>query len=170
MKKVYDRVNVLIVLFILGISFGMLLSGCSDDDSGGIGDLFPNVVLSIDSLNFEQVEVRNSAFQTVTVKNLTTDNITVERVTTTNEAFPVGGFLTGGQLIPLELPFTIEPNGARTLYIGFYPTEVQEYLGKVVVESMNAVTSIRETDLVEVKGEGVLELATTPTPTPTPTP
>lgn len=138
----------IILLFCLGL----LLSGCSDDDTD---DILPNVVLSVNELNFEEVDLDAFRIETVTVRNLTNGNVIIERVTSTNDVFQVGGYFASNQLIELETPFTIEANGARTLYIGFYPDAVQAFVGKVVIESVTENSTREETDLVDLQGVGI---------------
>lgn len=147
-----NRINMITVLFVTGICLGVLLAGCSDDDTDSI---LPNVVPSVISLNFEQIPVGQSPVATVTVNNLTSDNVIIERVTSTNDVFRVGGYLSNNQLVALETPFGIEANASRTLYIGFYPEQAQEYRGKLVIESVVENTTQRETDLVDLLGVGV---------------
>ncbi|GAK54278.1 hypothetical protein U14_05557 [Candidatus Moduliflexus flocculans] len=128
-----------------------MLAGCSDSDNP-ISALLSDISVSVNALNFTAA-VNASQFQTVTIKNLATENVTVERVTSTNDAFKVGGYVTDQTLIPLELPVTIEPSGARVVYIGFYPTEAKTYVGKLVVEGTDTQGS-PETDIVELTGVG----------------
>ncbi len=155
MTTLYKRPKVFIILLAIGVSFGMLLPGCSDDDNiGTIDDILPNVSLSAPSLDFGTVTVETSSIKAITINNLTNGNVTIERVTSTNAVFLVGGYNTGGELVELELPFTIERNGARAIFVGFYPDEAQEYIGKLVVESSIAGSEL-ETDLVDLKGVGL---------------
>ena len=144
MKRQFWRV----ALFISVIS---MLAGCSDSDDP-ISEFLSDISVSVSSLNFTAA-VNTSQFQTVTIKNLASENVTVERVTSTNDAFTVGGYVTDQNLIPLELPVTIEPSGARVIYIGFYPTQADTYLGKLVVESTDTQGEI-ETDLIDLTGVG----------------
>ncbi len=155
MTTLYKRPKVFIILLVIGVSFGMFLPGCSDDDNiDTIDDIFPNVSLSASSMDFGTVLVEASSVKAITISNLTNGNVTIERVTSTNAAFLVGGYYTNGELITLELPFTIEGNGARAIYVGFYPDEAQEYIGQLVVESSIAGSEL-ETDLVDLKGVGL---------------
>ncbi|GAK59701.1 hypothetical protein U27_06686 [Candidatus Vecturithrix granuli] len=147
-----NRINMITVLLITGLCMGILLAGCSDEDTDSI---LPNVVLSLTSLNFGEVNVGQFFVATVTVRNLTSGNVIVERVTSTNDVFQVGGYFSNNQLIALEMPFSIETNASRTLYIGFYPQAEQQYEGKVVIESITEDTSRQETDLLDVLGVGV---------------
>ena len=144
MKRQFWRV----ALFISVIS---MLAGCSDSDDP-ISEFLSDISVSVSSLNFTAA-VNTSQFQTVTIKNLASENVTVERVTSTNDAFTVGGYVTDQNLIPLELPVTIEPSGARVIYIGFYPTQADTYLGKLVVESTDTQGEL-ETDLINLTGVG----------------
>lgn len=137
-----------IALFISVIS---MLVGCSDSDDP-ISEFLSDISVSVSSLNFTAA-VNTSQFQTVTIKNLASENVTVERVTSTNTAFTVGGYVTDQNLIPLELPVTIEPSGARVIYIGFYPTKAETYVGKLVVESTDTQGEL-ETDLIDLTGVG----------------
>jgi len=137
-----------IVVFIGCIG---LLTGCSDSDDP-ISEFFSDITVSVSALNFTAT-VNASQFQTITIKNLASENVTVERVTSTNEAFKVGGYVTDQNLIPLELPVTIEPAGARVVYIGFYPIEAKTYTGKLVIESTDTQGE-PETDIVELTGIG----------------
>jgi len=138
------------ILLLSLMSFGVLLSGCSDSTTE---DFLPNVSLSVTALNFRAI-IGESDLQTVTIKNLSRENVTIERVTSTNEVFQIGGYFLDGQLVPLDTPFTIEGNGARAVWIGFYPMETEEYKGKTVVESID-INSNRETDLVDLSGFGL---------------
>lgn len=147
-----NRINMITVLFVTGICLGVLLAGCSDDDADSI---LPNVVPSVTSLNFEEVNVGQFFVATVTINNLTGGNVVIERVTSTNDVFRVGGYLSNNQLVALETPFGIEANASRTLYIGFYPQQAQEYEGKLVIESTTEDSSEQETDLVDLLGVGV---------------
>ena len=147
-----NRIKTMIVLFVTGICLGALLTGCSDDDTDS---LLPNVVPSVSFLDFGEVTVGQFFVATVTISNLTSDNVTIERVTSTNEVFRVGGYFGSNQLIALETPFGIEANASRTLYIGFYPQQAQEYEGKLVIESTTDDSSEQETDLVDLLGVGV---------------
>lgn len=140
-------------LLLLGLCVGLVFAGCSDEDTENI---LPNVALSINSLDFGQVDLDAFGLETVTVKNLTNENVIIERVTSTNDAFQIGGYFASNRLIVLETPFTIEANGARTLYIMFQPDAVGEYEGKVVIESRNENSSKKQTDLVELQGVGYL--------------
>lgn len=137
-----------VALFISVIS---MLVGCSDSDDP-ISEFLSDISVSVSSLNFTAA-VNTSQFQTVTIKNLASENVTVERVTSTNTAFTVGGYVTDQNLIPLELPVTIEPSGARVIYIGFYPTKAETYVGKLVVESTDTQGEL-ETDLIDLTGVG----------------
>ena len=128
-----------------------ILAGCSDSDDP-ISSFFSDISVSVNALNFTAA-VNSSQFQTVTIKNLASENVTVDRVTSTNDAFKVGGYVTDQSLVPLELPVTIEPSGARVIYIGFYPTEAKTYVGKLVVEGSDTQGS-PETDIVELTGVG----------------
>ncbi len=136
--------------FALLISCVGLLAGCSDSDS--VSDFLSDISLSVNALNFTAT-VNGNQFQTVTIKNLASENITVDRVTSTNVAFKVGGYVIDQKLVALELPVTIEPNGARVIYIGFYPTEATTSTGKLVVESTDTQGD-PETDLIELTGVG----------------
>jgi len=151
MIRLSKRLNVFSILLVIGVSFSVFLSGCSGDDD--IADILPDISLSVSSLDFGQVDVGSFFIETVSIRNLTNENVSVERVTSTNDAFRVGGYYTEGQLVDLEVPFTIEGDGSRTLYIGFYPDEAKEYIGKLVVES-RAENSELETDLVDLQGLG----------------
>lgn len=148
-----NRIKTIAVLLVTGICLGVLLAGCSDEDTE---DILPNVVPSVTSLDFGEVAVGQSFVATVTINNLTGDNVIVERVTSTNAVFRVGGYFGNNQLVALETPFGIEANASRTLYIGFYPEQAQEYRGKVVIESAAEDASDEETDLVDLLGVGVL--------------
>ena len=137
--------------FIMLICCAGMLAGCSDSDDP-ISEFLSDISVSVSALNFTAA-VNTSQFQTVTIKNLASENVTVERVTSTNDAFTVGGYVTDQNLIPLELPVTIEPSGARVIYVGFYPTQADTYLGKLVVESTDTQGEI-ETDLINLTGVG----------------
>lgn len=144
MKRQFWRVALL-------ISVISMLAGCSDSDDP-ISEFLSDISVSVSALNFTAA-LNTSQFQTVTIKNLASENVTVERVTSTNDAFTVGGYVTDQNLIPLELPVTIEPSGARVIYVGFYPTQAETYLGKLVVESTDTQGEI-ETDLINLTGVG----------------
>ncbi|MBD3308071.1 hypothetical protein GF339_16620 [candidate division KSB3 bacterium] len=146
----------LLSLILLFVSAGLLVGGCSDDDST-TDDFLPNVTMSINALDFGEIPLDTFLIETVTIRNLLNENVTIERVTSTNEVFRVGGYFAGGNLFELEVPFTIEPNGARTLYIGFYPDAEGNFVGKVVIESTSE-TSGDETDLVDLQGVGLPDL------------
>ena len=150
MKKF--RYTVLGVMMLL-LSAVALLTSCSSSDTE---DFFPDVSVSVSTLNFEAT-VDQYQLQTVTVRNLnTSENVVLERVTSTNEAFQIGGYFSNDELVPLETPITIEGNGARTIYIAFYPEEATTYEGKLVVESLDSSDN-PETDLVELRGAGLPE-------------
>ena len=153
MHKQTDYRKLTMVLLVVGIGLGFVVVGCSDEDTD---DILPNVVLSIDALDFEQVEVGAFRVETVTVKNLTSGNVIVERVTLNQSGLSDRRLFGSNRLVELETPFTIESNGARTIYVGFYPDEANEYLGKVVIESLTESTSKQETDLVDLQGVGYL--------------
>ena len=138
---------------IILLSAIALFTGCSGSDTE---DFFPDVSVSVVALNFEAT-VDQYQLQTVTVKNLNAnENVVIERVTATNESFQVGGYFADDQLVPLDTPITIEGNGARTVYVAFYPTDVTSYNGKLVIESLDSADN-PETDLVELTGLGVAE-------------
>jgi hypothetical protein len=141
-----------IVLLIVAVSVGSLLSGCSDEET----DILPNISLSITSLNFGAVTIGEFVIQTATINNLQNGDMVIERVTSTNTGFRVGGYYANGELVALALPFTIEEDAARTLYIGFYPTEAREYTGKLVIESVDD-NDRAQTDLVNLTGLGLAE-------------
>ncbi len=144
-----SQFRMIVLLVIVGITFGAMFSGCSGSPTE---DFLPNVTLSINVLNF-RANVDSFQIQAVTIKNLSTGDVTIERVTSTNEVFRIGGYFTNNELVDLEMPFTIEGNGARAVYIGFYPNEEVEYKGEIVVESIDS-NSNRETDLVDMTGIG----------------
>lgn len=156
--KLSYRPKFLLLLWIAGISFTVILSGCS---SSTTEDFLPNVTISVPALNFDAT-VGSSQLQTVTINNLSNQNMSIERVTSTNEVFQIGGFFSEGALIPLDTPFTIEGNGSRTVWIEFSPTEVTTYQGKLVVESVDSNFN-RETDLVDLSGIGLPGASTTTT-------
>ncbi len=147
-----NRIKTIALLCVLGMSLGLLLTGCSDEDRK---DILPNVVLSLTSLDFGEVNVGQFFVATVTVNNVTGGSVIIERVTSTNNAFQIGGYYSNNQLIALETPFSIEANAARTLYIGFFPQTTQEHKGKIVIESITESSSRQETDLLDVLGVGV---------------
>ena len=154
MMRKYSQLKTAIMILVAGLCLGIFLPGCSDDDD--ISDYIPNVTLSITEMNFGEVTVDNFSVQTVTIKNLTNDNVTVERVTSTNgEIFRIGGYFSDNELIALETPITIESNGARVIYVGFYPEETTDYSGLIVVESATEGDSKIEEDTVKVKGTGI---------------
>ncbi|PID56378.1 hypothetical protein CSB45_11890 [candidate division KSB3 bacterium] len=146
----------LVRLTVLVSAAVAILTGCSSSDTK---DLLPDVSVSVTALNF-QVTVDEYQLQTVTVKNLNSrENVVLERITSTNEVFRVGGYFTDGALVPLETPITVEGNGARTIYIAFYPVEVGRHEGKLVVESRDSDDN-PETDLVTLTGFGQPEAET----------
>ncbi len=116
-----------IVLLVARMSLGLLLTGCSDEDRK---DILPNVVLSLTSLDFGEVNVGQFFVATVTVNNVMGGSVIIERVTSTNNAFQIGGYYSNNQLIALETPFSIEANAARTLYIGFFPQTTRKNIGE----------------------------------------
>ncbi|MCP4403103.1 MAG: hypothetical protein GY801_38075 [bacterium] len=153
MEKRTYTVKTLLSLMMILLSAGVFLSSCSSSDTE---DFFPDVSVSVSALNF-QVIVDEHELQTVTVKNLnSSDNVVIERVTSTNEFFLIGGYFADEELVPLDTPITIEGNGARTIYVAFYPTEAIIYDGKLVVESLDSADN-PETDLVELNGVGLAE-------------
>ncbi|PIE35145.1 hypothetical protein CSA56_05350 [candidate division KSB3 bacterium] len=145
------RIKMVVTVGLAGVILGAILFGCSGSTTE---DFLPNVTLSINALIFE-VPVDSFQIQTVTIKNLSTKNVTIERITSTNDdVFRVGGYFTNNELVELETPFAIEGNGARAIYIGFYPEEESEYQGKIVVESID-INSNSETDLLDLTGTGL---------------
>jgi len=150
----YKRFRIYFFFLIFGVSFGVFLSGCVNDED--TIEILPNVILSVTTLDF-QANVGGFFIRTVTVSNPNNEDIIVERVTSTSEGFRVGGYFVNGELIDLTIPFTIERNGAVPLYVGFYPTEQKEYSGTLVIESRDA-NSGYETDLVDLRGIGLPEL------------
>jgi hypothetical protein len=140
--------NAALSVTMILLSAMVLLASCSSSDPD---DFFPDVSVSVTALNFRTI-VDKYELQTVTVKNLnSSENVVIERVTSTNEVFQIGGYFTDKELVPLETPITIEGNGARTIYVGFYPEEVTSYEGKLVIESLDASDN-PETDLVTLNG------------------
>lgn len=150
-NTLYNRRGIFILLLIASVSLGIFFLGCSDSSN----DILPNLFLSVSSLDFGRVDIEVlNAVQTMTIRNLKSGNVTVERVTSTNPVFAVGGYYTDGQLINLEIPFTIESEGLRILYVGFYPRDLTEYDGKLVIESRDADSRL-QTDLIALEGIGV---------------
>jgi hypothetical protein len=142
--------RIYVVLFILGVSSGMFLTGCSKDEI----NIVPNVLLSVTTLDFGQVTVGQFFIQTVTIRNLNNTDVTVERITSTDAAFQVGGYFANGNLINLVVPFTIGANASSMLYVGFYPIEGKTYRATIVIESVDT-NSRFETDLIDLQGIGL---------------
>lgn len=147
------RCGVFVLVLVLGVLSGGLILGCSDEDGS---DILPDLVLSTNSLEFGEINIDTSSVQTLALRNLSNETITVERVTVTDDIFVVGGYYyyTTGQLVELEVPFTIQETEPRTLYVRFTPTEAKEYTGTLIIESRDADLNI-EKDLVDLSGTGV---------------
>ena len=154
MLMFYKRCCLYSLFLILVVGFTVSLSGCTNEENGF--DILPNITLSVTSLEFRPTMVESWDIRTITVNNPSNKDVIVERVTSTSGVFRVGGYYAGGQLVDLVVPFTIERNGASILYVGFYPEEVKEYTGTLVIESRDA-DSEYETDIVNLRGTGVSE-------------
>ena len=147
------RCGVLWLVLVLSVFSGALFLGCSDEDNE---DILPDLILSTNSLEFGEIVVDTSSVLVLTVRNLSNDAITVDRVTITDTAFEIGGYYyyTTGQLVELEVPFTIAETEAKPLYVRFTPIEAKAYTGTLVIESKDADLNI-EKDLVDLSGTGV---------------
>lgn len=142
------------LIVLLGFSLMVGLTGCSDEDEDTVETILPELVASVSELHFGAVHVDEFLIQSVTVRNIGSDDATMVRVTSTDEAFHIGGYHSGGELIPLVLPVVVPAYDVAKIYVGFYPEEDKLYTATLLIESLDSDGNIGK-ELVDLKGLGL---------------
>lgn len=117
---------------------------------------FPNIVVTPDSLDFEDVMVGENKELQFTIQNTGNETLTVQSIANSNQQFT---------LVSVTTPFQIASNNQQSVTVRFAPTTEGNHKDSLDISSDDPdETKVK----VQLNGNGVILVVATPTFTPSP--